>query len=96
MRRLAAKVDANQQPIVDALRAAGCSVTILSAPGVPDLLVGRAGATYLLEVKKETGPRGGGGGMLTKDQLLWWATWQGHAMLVRNPQEALEAVGLSG
>ena len=91
----AAKKDLNQQPIVDALRAAGCSVTILSAPGVPDLLVGRGGRTYLLEVKGGLGPRGGKSGReLTKDQLLWWATWQGHAMLVRTPQEALQAVGL--
>ena len=95
MRRIAAKCDANAAQIVTALRDAGCSVTILSAPGVPDLLVGRAGLTFLLEVKGGLGPRGGKSGReLTKDQMLWWSTWSGHAKVVRTPEDALAAVGL--
>jgi len=100
MRRLAAKSDSNAGPIIEALRAAGCSVTIISAPGVPDLSVGRKDAdgiprTYWLEVKREAGPRGGvSGRKLTQEQLLWWAMWRGHAAIVRTPQEALDAVGL--
>lgn len=95
MRRIAAKVDANQQPIVDCLRKYGVSVTILSAPGIPDLLCGRGGHTYLLEVKGEAGPEGGTSHRdLTRQQTIWWATWQGHARVVRTPQEALQAVGI--
>ena len=46
----AAKIDANQNEIVDALRKAGCSVQILSSvgKGCPDILVGRGGRNYLL------------------------------------------------
>jgi hypothetical protein len=96
VRSRAAKVDANAAPIVDALRSAGCSVSIIAAPGVPDLLVGRGGRTYCLEVKGEAGPKGGTSGRnLTREQALWWSTWQGHAKIVRTPAEALVAVGLA-
>ena len=100
MRRIAAKVDANQRPIIEALEAAGCSVTIISQKGVPDLSVGRVDhgipRTYWLEVKGEAGPQGGTSHReLTKAQRLWWSTWQGHARVVRTPQEALQAVGIA-
>lgn len=49
----AGHTDGNQAAIVAALRSVGCSVVDLSATGggVPDLLVGRVGVTFLLEVK---------------------------------------------
>ena len=85
--RQAAKRDKNEELIVYALLAGGCSVTRLSQKGVPDLLVGRQGVNYLLEVKDAKGT-------LTGDQLDWSATWCGQASIVRTPEEALEAVGL--
>lgn len=95
----AAKVDANQSAIVAALRAAGCSVQSLArlGDGVPDLLVGRGGEQWLLEIKRPSGPRGGKGGALTPDQIRWWQDWRGRRpVIVTTPQEALAAVGLFG
>ena len=104
--RRAARRDDNEQVIAHALEAAGASVTYLSAPGCPDLLVGIAGRTVLLEVKRERGPRGGkrgggrsrpgmgGDGELTKDQIEWRAAWKGAAPItVYTPGEALKAIG---
>lgn len=104
--RRAARRDSNEVAIVAALTAAGASVTHLSAPGVPDLLVGIGGRTYLLEVKAPLGPKGGkhansgslesrgGDGTHTRDQLAWRAGWRGSpAITVRTPAEALAAIG---
>lgn len=87
--RRAAKVDANQNEIVFALRSAGCSVTDLSAVGAgcPDLVVGRGGQNYLLEIK-------GRKGKLTEAQREWRACWNGQAATVRTVGEAFAAVGL--
>lgn len=86
------KVDANQAEIVDALRRAGCSVQVLAAVGhgCPDLLVGRAGRQYLLEVKNLSGR----GKRLTPDQLAWIAAWRGSVAVVTSISEAFAAVGL--
>lgn len=107
--RYNARRDDNEIAIVAALTAAGASVTHLSAPGVPDLLVGYRGASYLLEVKAPLGPRGGnrsrgtgaarlsagGDGTLSSDQLAWRAGWRGApAITVRTPAEALAAIGV--
>src|SRR6185295_20190544 len=56
--RRAAAVDANQPSVVDTLRRAGCVVECLHSVGggVPDLLVGRRGVVYLLEVKDGSKP----------------------------------------
>lgn len=84
--RRARKVDANQAAIVAALRAAGRTVEILAdvGRGVPDLLVGLRGATFLLEVKML-------GERLTPDQMEWHRRWRGHVAVVRTPQEAIDA-----
>ena len=49
----AAKIDANHEQVVTALRAAGATVQSLAGvgKGVPDLLVGYQGQTLLMEVK---------------------------------------------
>lgn len=102
--RRAAGRDSNEAEIVAALRAAGATVTALSAAGVPDLLVGYAGATHLLEVKHlsstgRTVRRTSGGCRpdergLTTEQQAWWAAWSGAApVIVRTPAEALAAIG---
>lgn len=58
MARRAAKVDANQQEIVDAFRSMGVSVLITSSTGdgFTDLVVGWGGITVLVEVKDGSQP----------------------------------------
>ena len=87
----AKKVDANQAEIVEALRAAGASVTDLSrfGQGVPDLLVGFHGVTYLLEVKTDNGE-------LTPAERKWFDGWRGRAVIVSKVEHALEAIGALG
>lgn len=84
----AAKIDANQTEIVEALRQVGCSVEITSrlGKGYPDLTVGYRGVTYLIEVKTDKGK-------LTTDQIRWQARWRGHVKVVRSVNEALATVG---
>jgi hypothetical protein len=55
--RRAAKVDSNQDAVVDAYRGLGCTVTSLAGlgRGVPDLLVGYRGKLSLVEVKTPKG-----------------------------------------
>ena len=91
--RRAAKTDANQSAIVQALRAIGASVQSLAAvgDGVPDLLVGYRGRTFLLECKD--GDKVPSARKLTPDQERWHAAWRGEAVIVVNSvDEALEAV----
>lgn len=56
MSRYARRKDKGHGEIVSAFRQLGCSVVILDATdaGVPDLAVGCAGRTYLVEVKPDT------------------------------------------
>lgn len=95
--------DDNEPEIVNALVGAGAVVTRLDGDGVPDLLVGYKGKTFLLEVKLPLGVRGGftrhrdhegGRGDLTAAQVKWWDSWTGErAVVVRSPADALEAIG---
>jgi hypothetical protein len=89
------KRDANQADIVAALFAAGCTVQDLHAVGggCPDLLVGRIGRTYLIEVKAPKNLRGDPK-PLTPDQVSWHSSWRGQVAVVTTPEEALRAVGL--
>ena len=93
MVRRAAKVDANQKDIVDALRAIGATVQHLHAvaQGCPDLLVGRQGVNYLLEIKD--GAKSLSQRRLTPDQVAWHSIWQGNASVVATIDEAIGAVG---
>ena len=95
--------DSNEKPIVEVLVTAGASVTKLGDEGAPDLLVGFRGRTFLLEVKRPLGARGGlpehrehegGRGDLTRAQVKWWDGWRGEpAVVVRTPAEALAVIG---
>ena len=87
--RRAAKVDANHGQIVRTLEACGCTVVSLAAVGngCPDVLAGRGGANYLLEIKS-------GKGQARASQIEFLARWRGAVVLVRTPEEALRAVGL--
>lgn len=93
--RRAARVDANHAEIVAALRAAGCSVSSIAAVGggLPDLLVGRSGMNYLLEVKD--GSKSPSARRLTKDEQEWHDVWRGVVHTVYSVQDALKAVGLA-
>lgn len=66
--RYAARVDANQAAIVEALREAGCVVWVLGLP--VDLLVGKNGRTVLVEVKTKRGK-------YTELQQSFMASWTG-------------------
>ena len=80
----------NQATIVEALRAVGATVVSLApiGKGVPDLLVGFGGGTYLLEVKN----RAGRGLRLTDDQARWHTGWRGHVAVVSTVAEALGVI----
>lgn len=77
--RRAAKIDANQVEIVEALRSCGFSVQHLHAvgKGCPDLLCGRNGVNYLVEVKD--GKKPPSARRLTDDQMTWYQAWRGDA-----------------
>jgi len=87
--RYAAKVDANQSEIVQALRKAGCTVQSLASigRGCPDLLVAREPGLWLMEIK-------GKKGKLTADQEIWIDQWRGPVHIVRTTDDALQLVGV--
>jgi hypothetical protein len=87
--RRARRVDANQAQIVAALRAAGCTVEVLSdvGRGVPDLLVGIRGRNLLVEVKDGSLPPSRR--RLTDDELAWHARWRGAVVVVHDVHEAI-------
>lgn len=80
--RRAAKIDANQRQIIDALRKCGATVQPLHTvgAGVPDLLVGYRGRTALVEVKDGSLPPSKR--RLTPDQQTWHGQWQGGTLAV--------------
>ena len=88
----AAKIDANQNEIVEALRKIGCSVQILSSvgKGCPDILVGRKGKNYLLEIKDGNKPKSAQ--KLTPDQVDWHGKWNGSVFVVNSAEMAIEIV----
>ena len=101
----AAKVDANQGEIVEALRAHGCEVLSLApmGSGCPDLLVwtpyasngfreGLDGRTFLIEVKDGSKPPSAR--KLTPDQVKFHSEWPGEINIVNNVAEALRAAGI--
>lgn len=83
--RRAARTDANQQAIVDALRAAGASVQVIGKP--VDLLVGYRGRNLLMECKD--GGKTPGNRPLTKAQKAFVPAWGGHVVIVLDAAHAL-------
>ena len=88
LNRYAAKVDANQAEIVSALKSAGCTVYEVRKP--VDLLVGRNGVNYLLEVKNPNGRN-----RIEPDQDAFFKTWGGSYAIVRSVDDALVAIGIT-
>lgn len=83
--RRAARTDANQQAIVDALRQAGASVEVIGKP--VDLLVGWHGRNLLMECKD--GSKTPGNRPLTKAQKDFIPEWRGQVHVVLTPAEAV-------
>lgn len=94
--RRAAKVDANQAKIVDALRKAGASVHPMHSvgDGFPDLCVGYRGLNFLMEVKDGSKPPSAR--KLTKDQQEFHALWGGQVAVVLSVEEAINALTKPG
>lgn len=90
--RRAARVDANQEEIVKALRAIGCSVQSLAmvGKGVPDVLCGYRGSNCLLEIKDGTKPPSER--RLTPDEQEWHRAWRGRVVTVGSVREALQVI----
>jgi hypothetical protein len=85
--RYAARVDANQDQIVAALRAAGAYVWIIGLP--VDLLVGYGSKTLLVEIKSDHKKK------LTKLQQDFFEHWIGGTLCrVDNAEAALRAIGV--
>jgi Holliday junction resolvase len=76
------KVDTNQKEIVEALRACGFSVVHLHAvgKGCPDLIAGRLGVNYLIEIKSAKGK-------LTPAQVEFHDNWMGQVIVVRSVED---------
>ena len=77
------KVDLDQKMIIARLKEQGFSVLDLSAVGrgCPDLLIGKDGENFLIEIKSEKGT-------LTPAQVEFHKNWQGHCGIVK-----LESLG---
>jgi hypothetical protein len=85
--RRAARVDANQEQIVSALRAAGAYVWIIGLP--VDLLVGYKNHTFLVEIKTDSKKR------LTKLQADFFENWSGSTLArIDSPEAALRMIGV--
>lgn len=95
--KYAKRRDANEGPIVKALRALGVSVIQLDDT---DLLCGWRGQNYLLEVKNPESARGRADlrrpwkGSTGEKQKKWRESWRGQQAVVTSLDEALEALGL--
>jgi len=92
LNRYAAKVDANQAEIVEAVRKIGVSVLLLHTvgKGCPDNLWGididsEFSVNILVEIKTEKGK-------LTPDEEIFFDTWRGQVCIIRSVEEAVELV----
>jgi len=85
--RYAARVDANQEQIVSALRGAGAYVWIIGLP--VDLLVGYKNHTFLVEIKTDSKKR------LTKLQAEFFENWSGSTLArIDSPEAGLRMIGV--
>jgi hypothetical protein len=90
--RRAARIDANQPAIVEALRAAGASVATAHTlgDGFPDLVVGYLGVAVLMEVKDGSKPPSAR--QLTPEQVKFHANWKGPISTVTDVEGALRVL----
>lgn len=92
--RRAAKVDGNQEAIVQALRDVGARVAITSGAGngFPDLVVAFRGRVFPLEIKDGSLPPSER--RLTPAQKAFHAEWAGYCWLANSTDEALLIIGV--
>ena len=85
--RTRGRVDDNQVEIVGVLRGHGATVVSLAnvGAGVPDLLIGYGGISYLAEVKD--GRKAPSRRTLTEDQAYFVETWQGGTIAIFSSAE---------
>lgn len=89
--RHAARIDANQNGIVEALRAHGATVRIVTqGNGLPDLLVGYRGETILMEVKDGNKPPSARA--LTPAEQKFFDEWRGGLLFIVNSVDEAIAV----
>jgi Holliday junction resolvase len=93
MPRFRAKVDRNQSEIMSVLRSVGPHVSVRSlagqGQGIPDLLCGISGVTFLIEVKD--GAKAPSRQKLTPDQESFISSWTGSPVVIlRDENEARE------
>ena len=90
--RRAARVDANQAEIVEALRAIGATVQPIHmvGRGCPDIIVCYRGRNILIEIKD--GSKSPSARRLTSDEMMWHTSWRGRVVIVESVDEALQAV----
>jgi len=88
----AAKVDANQPEIVDALKDIGCTVLHLHqlGKGAPDILVGFRGNNWLFEIKDGNKPPSKR--KLTDMEAIFHRDWRGQVAIVKTVDEAIRLV----
>ncbi len=79
-----ARTDTNHKEIVAAFRSLGATVldTSVLGRGAPDLCVGYAGFSVLVEVKH-------GNGALTEDQVKFHGSWKGDIRIVRTVDDVI-------
>lgn len=90
--RRAARTDGNQSDVVGHLRRLGFSVAITSGlgAGFPDLVIGRGGRNWLIELKDPAQPLCKR--RLTPDEQLWHQAWRGQVATAETVDEILEAI----
>ena len=91
MRRYAAKVDSNQNEIVEILRNIGATVQTLHTVGFgcPDILVGFRGRNYLFEIKIP-------GARRNPAQIKWHNNWRGEVHTIKCAGDGLRIIGAIG
>lgn len=92
--RRAARIDANQGEIVDAARGVGATVWITSAlgNGGPDLVIGRRGTNFCVEVKD--GSKSPSKRVLTPDEAAFCRDWQGQYSVIENVEQLYMLLGV--
>ena len=93
---MAAKTDANQSEIVQAMRRMGASVqhTHMIGRGCPDILAGIRGVNLFLEVKD--GKKSPSKRRLTPDETEWHDSWRGQVAIVESIDDALALLNSVG
>lgn len=90
LRAVIRKVDINQPEIVAAFRRLGYSVqpTHIIGKGFPDLVAGKWGKNYLIEVKN--GMSKPSDRKLTADEEEFWKNWKGSIVLIESVDDVIE------